>query len=96
MEESAMEIEIASTDVIIRCNISNNNNTDITRRNMLEDPNDDTKSNKETAESTTRRNTEVGMPATGGNEITAMDTTRRNNEVLIENPFETEGDDDET
>ena len=92
MEESAMEIEIASTDVIIRGKVSNNNNTDITRRNMLEDPNDDTRSNTET----TRRNTEVGMPATGGNKITAMDMTRRNNDVLIENPFETEGDDDET
>ena len=63
---------------------------------MLEDPNDNTRSNTETAESTTRSNTEVGMPATGVNEITTMDTTRRNNQVLIENPFETEGDDDET
>ena len=97
MEDSAMEVEADTNhEDITRGNTGSTNTTDATQRNNLDMQNSDTRSNTDSGRSASRSNNSMDETVTGSNEITENAATRSNNGVVVENPYEIEGDENET
>ena len=99
-EDNTMEVDVKpNQDDITRSNTEtvqdSTNATNVTRSNNLDVNNSDTRSNIVVSESATgSKNSEVEL-VTGCDMMTENDTTRSNNGIMVENPYETEGDEDE-